>query len=90
MWLSLWEPLVSSSPPLLAHTASSVSRMRLCDLPWSEFVRNKAFWAIMCAHATFGIGYNMGIAWLPTYYNQASVFVPGCQRITTRQVCLWR
>eukprot|EP00798_Chlamydomonas_sp_ICE-L_P023756 gene23753-9314_t len=42
----------------------------LMNLPWKTFVSNKTFWAVMMAHITFGIGINMCVAWLPTYYSQ--------------------
>lgn len=44
--------------------------LALRDLPWRAFLTNRAFLALLLAHATFGIGYNMLIAWLPTYFNQ--------------------
>jgi ACS family sodium-dependent inorganic phosphate cotransporter len=42
----------------------------LWHLPWRAFLTNRVFWALVLAHSTFGIGYNLCIAWLPTYYSQ--------------------
>ncbi|MEW5299522.1 MAG: hypothetical protein WDW36_002531 [Sanguina aurantia] len=71
VWLSAWHPLVSSSPPLTGAAASkALPPIKLRDLPWRSFAQSKAFWALVVAHSMFGIGYNLAIAWLPTYYNQ--------------------
>jgi len=58
-------PSKGETPP-----AAKMAVSHLRDLPWRLFLSNKCFWALLMAHSTFGIGYNMLIAWLPTYYNQ--------------------
>jgi ACS family sodium-dependent inorganic phosphate cotransporter len=40
-------------------------------LPWQQFFSNRVFYALLVAHTTFGIGYSVFIAWLPSYYNSA-------------------
>lgn len=40
------------------------------NIPWGLIAHNRAFWALAVAHATFGIGYNLAMSWLPAYYSQ--------------------
>jgi len=47
---------------------ASLAPLRFRDLPWGAFLRSRPLWAIAVAHSTFGISYNLFIAWLPTYY----------------------
>jgi len=42
----------------------------LVALPWGEFLASRPFWAILIAHAAFGVGHYVTLTWLPSFYAQ--------------------
>uniref|UniRef100_A0A7R9V0I7 Major facilitator superfamily (MFS) profile domain-containing protein n=1 Tax=Chlamydomonas euryale TaxID=1486919 RepID=A0A7R9V0I7_9CHLO len=59
--------IVSAERPGPADDGPAVSG----SLPWRQVLTNRCFYALLVAHTTFGIGYAVFIAWLPTFYAQA-------------------
>lgn len=43
--------------------------VRWADVPWTAFLRQPACWALLVAHGSFGVCYNVAMSWLPAYYN---------------------
>lgn len=39
------------------------------ELPWKRFLQHPACWALLVAHCSFGVCYNVANSWLPAYYN---------------------
>lgn len=71
VWLLGWQPLVrdDTAPaaalaalaadgvaPVVAAPAAAPPALRLQDVPWADFARNKAFWAIVAAQCTVSVG----------------------------------
>lgn len=53
-----------------SSTAISTSSVKFTDIPWAEFAQSKAFWAIVAAQVSVGVGNCLSFSWLPTYYSQ--------------------
>lgn len=71
VWLLGWQPLVSDHPSPAATSAADSSNgtslaqlpagaankdLRVQDVPWADFAKNKAFWAIVAAQCTVSVG----------------------------------
>jgi len=56
--------------PTTTTTAISTASIKFTDIPWAEFAQSKAFWAIVAAQVSVGVGNCLSFSWLPTYYSQ--------------------
>ena len=85
VWLLGWLPLVKNDPSELAQgqgsgaaaaaamPAAAVAAeepLGVGDVPWAEFLRTPAFWAIVAAQSTASVGSCLSFSWLPTFYNE--------------------
>jgi ACS family sodium-dependent inorganic phosphate cotransporter len=55
----------------LAIADPGAKKLHLQDVPWMLFLKTPAFWALVIAHAMFGVTYNISMSWMPSYYNSA-------------------
>ena len=83
-WLAGWSPLLLADTKarqeeeeerktLMSSASTSttvVTPLRIQDVPWKEFASSKAFWAIVAAQVTVGIGSCLSFSWLPTFYSE--------------------
>lgn len=79
-WLLPWLKLVKNDPLEVvpqggsaagaAAAAAPAEPLRLQDIPWGDFMRNPAFWAIVAAQSTASVGSCLSFSWLPTFYNE--------------------
>ena len=86
VWLLGWGPLVHGDKAgsgkqlkqgvqgtdTAVATSKAPTNTTLCikDVPWMEFAKSKAFWAIVAAQVSVGIGSCLSFSWLPTYYHE--------------------
>jgi ACS family sodium-dependent inorganic phosphate cotransporter len=86
VWLLGWSPLVQGNSGKESNAAADKNPMnftlpwqrppaetaplRLGDVPWMEFATSKAFWAIVAAQVTVGIGSCLSFSWLPSFYTE--------------------
>lgn len=78
-WLLGWMPLVrdhpashdehSALPGKEAESDTPAASLQLKDVPWVEFIKNPAFWSIVAAQVSIGVGSCLSFSWLPTFYN---------------------
>lgn len=50
------------------HGCLAVTDLSPVQMPWSQVLVNKPFWAILVAHAGWGFGHTICYAWLPNFY----------------------
>jgi len=80
LWAAAWplirpDAAVDAEEIALADTAAAARASRVTDgddadkIPYGEFLRSSAVWAIIVAHFCFNWGYYTLLAWLPSYFD---------------------
>ena len=59
---------VSGDRAASARFKERVQCRAFVQVPWRDVMRNKAFLAVLVAHAGWGFGHTICFAWLPNYY----------------------
>lgn len=86
VWLLGWTPLVQGNSEREENTTApkralgftlpwkpsptEAAPLQLGDVPWRKFATSKAFWAIVAAQVTVGIGSCLSFSWLPSFYSE--------------------
>ncbi|KAM3567862.1 hypothetical protein VYU27_010001 [Nannochloropsis oceanica] len=79
LWLALWIPLAADKPLVTevpqegeVEVAGALRQVgeKLTSVPWADFVRSPALWAVTFAHMAHNYGLYVLLAWLPTYFSQ--------------------
>jgi ACS family sodium-dependent inorganic phosphate cotransporter len=79
VWLSGWIPLALASKDdqasQMLHASAppfkrTVEDASMDNIPWGKILTSRAFWAIVAAQVTFGIGSGLSFSWLPTYFSE--------------------
>lgn len=76
VWCLFW-PLLKPEEPepevaaQLAAESEESAKPNKEDVPWGEFLRVPAVWAVIVAHFCYNWGYYTLLAWLPSYFELA-------------------
>jgi len=80
VWLALWQWLAESRPEdhatiakrELEYIRHHVQRVEPVTgrLPWLQFMQNRAFIGVVCAHFAHNWGWYLLLSWLPKYFSQ--------------------
>jgi ACS family sodium-dependent inorganic phosphate cotransporter len=74
VWCAIWpffsphKPLANVDPQIVAEIQEKKKSKRTSKIPYREFMKSSAVWAVVTAHFCHNWGYYTLLAWLPSYF----------------------